>query len=329
MAPRLTPTIVQQLALVKHIYAEGVDASRSPHPLSATAVLKFHDAVELFLGLSASHLGVNVNPKIDFLEYWGQIKTQTTVALPGKTDMDRLNHARVGFKHKGNVPATQTIERCRDYVSTFFTTATPMVFGVDFEAIDMVDLVTQGEVARLLGEAQTHADIGDYIQAMAGLSLAFEGLRDHYSGNGSSIGWEQTPFSFGPKLHWVDEPRVDGPKRHDHPRLGKISDIAQETQEAMQVISLGIDFPGFARFKAMAPRVHAYHDGSRRFIVTKWDESITAEDYGWARQFVIESALRAARADGVRELLEAQMTANWRPEKPFPERTWTGPAEGS
>lgn len=54
MAPSLTPTVVQQLALIEHIYAEGVDASRSPHPLSATAVLKFHNAVELFLGLSAS-----------------------------------------------------------------------------------------------------------------------------------------------------------------------------------------------------------------------------------------------------------------------------------
>ncbi|WAZ20182.1 hypothetical protein STRCI_001281 [Streptomyces cinnabarinus] len=100
MTSSLTPSTVQQLALVKHAYQEGVDAGRLVHPLSSTAVLKFHDAVELFLGLAASHLGTNVNPKIDFLEYWGQIKSQSQVALPGKADMDKLNHARIGFKHK-------------------------------------------------------------------------------------------------------------------------------------------------------------------------------------------------------------------------------------
>jgi hypothetical protein len=60
--------------------------------------------------------------------------------------------------------------------------------------------VTQSETAQLLREAQTHADTGDYIAAMAGLSLAFEALLDHYSGSRSFDGWWQSPFSFGPEL---------------------------------------------------------------------------------------------------------------------------------
>lgn len=325
MAPSLTPAEIQQLALIKFMYEEGVEESRRPHPLSATAVLKFHDAVELFLGLAASHLGVNVNPKIDFLEYWGQIKTQTQVVVPGKADMDKLNHARVGFKHKGSLPSVSTIDRSREDTLKFFTSATPVVFGVDFDKVDMVDLVTQADVAQVLRDAQTHADQGDHIMAMAGLSIAFQALLDHYSGPGTSFGWEQSPFSFGPRLTSKDKQhnRRDDPDR----RLERLTAITDETQKAMQVMSLGIDFASFARFQTLVPRVHGYMDGSQRFTEVPSDQSLTAEDYAWAQHFVIESALQAARADEVLQLLDEQMKTNWNPKAPYPERTWTGPAQ--
>jgi hypothetical protein len=324
VAPSLTPAEIQQLALIKFMYEEGVEESRRPHPLSATAVLKFHDAVELFLGLAASHLGAGVNPKIDFLEYWGQIKQQTQVQLPGKSDMDKLNHARVGFKHKGILPAQPTIEWSGQDALTFLTTATPLVFGADFDEVDMIDLVTQTHVAQVLRDAQTHEDQGDHVMAMAGLSVAFQALLDHYAGPHTSFGWEQSPFSFGPRLTSKDQQR----NRRDDPehRLERLTAITYETRKAMQVMSLGIDFAGFARFQALAPRVHGYMDGSHRFTEVPSDQSLTVEDYAWAQHFVIESALRAARADEVLQLLDEQMKANWNPKTPYPERTWTGPA---
>ncbi|MEU2607740.1 hypothetical protein [Streptomyces albus] len=328
MASSLTPAEIQQLALIKFMYGGGVEESRRPHPLSATAVLKFHDAVELFLGLAASHLGAGVNPKIDFLEYWGQIKSQTQVVIPGKTGMDKLNHARVGFKHKGLIPAVQTIERCRDEVLKFFTTATPVVFSLDFDDVDMADLVTQPKVTRLLREAQTHADLGDHAHAMAGLSLAFQQLLDHYSDR-SSYGPNGTPFAFGPPLTRRDLRRDPQRRPLSDPelRLDRVTAIAGLTQQAMQVMSLSIDFPGFARFLALVPRVDGYMDGSFRYTVTKTLQSLTTEDYSWARDFVIQSALQASRADDVLALWRDQWTANWNPKAPNQERTWTGPAQ--
>lgn len=299
------------------------------HPLSSTAVLKFHDAVELFLGLTASHLGANVNPKIDFLEYWGQIKTQTQVALPGKADMDKLNHARVGFKHKQIIPAVQTIERCQDYTLNFLTAATPLVFGVNFDAVDMLDLVTQPEAARLLREAQLHADQGDIMHAMAGLGLAMKALMQHYARD-IFDGRHPSPFAFGDNFYSYERPK-HGLGQSPEASLAKTMDIVGKMQAAMRVISLGIDLPKYLRFEARVPRVDGFMDGSQSYAVAESYKSITAEEYEWSRQFVIDSSLQAGRADGLHEMLDADYRANWtasldqqwRPE----ERYWTGAPE--
>lgn len=326
MKPSITPLEAQRLAYVRFLYEEGVKESRRPAPLSAKALLSLHDAVEHFLGLAAGHLQVDVNPKIDFMEYWGRLKP--TVELPGKAAMDRLNHARVGLKHKGNFPAPESIEQHRTDVLNFLTTATTQVFDADFQAVDMTDLVTQSETARLLREAQTHADDSDYIAAMAGLSLAFDALLDHYSGSRSYDGWWQSPFSFGPKLG-RDRPNGHGHIRDDAARLAqKVALISERTQQGMRVISLGIDYPSYTRFQVLTPKVRAYGDGSQRYTVTPWHQRLTAEDYAASRLFVIESALQAARADGILELGQDRRHVHQRVTmEDATQRAWTGRAD--
>lgn len=324
MAPPLTPLVIRRLAYTRFLYEEGARYAQRPALLAATAVLAFHDAVEHFLGLAADHHGTNPDPKIQFMQYWAELK-KAQIDLPRQGAMRRLNDARVAMKHHGNFPAQETIESSREAVLNFLTVATPTVFGIDFDAIDMVGLVTQPEVGQLLREAQTHAGRGDYNRAMAGLSLAFQALLGQYAGGSASYGWEQSPFSFGPRLplRWQVPVFGDSPEA----QVERITAIAQETQQGMQVISLGIDFPSFARFQVLAPRVHGFFDGSHKWYTRPSETLPTAEDYGWARGFVIESSLQAARADEVLDLLKAQTEANWPPMDQPEEHIWTGPAE--
>ncbi|MFI8093902.1 hypothetical protein ACIF9R_37300 [Streptomyces sp. NPDC086080] len=322
MPRSLTPLTVQRLAYIRFLYQEGIEQSRHPSVLSARALTSFHDAVENFLGLVVEHLGVDVRKAPDFIQYWEVIKP--SYELPSKAAMKRLNDWRVALKHNGSFPSEHQIEQARMVVADFFTSVTPQVFGVDFASIDMVDLVTQEETACLLREAQSHADVGDHVAAMAGLSLAFEALRHHYSGGYISFSWEQAPFSFGPTLSHFDEPRApDGDRSVS--RLHKLSVIATEVREAMQVLSLGIDFPSFLRFKAMTPTVHATYGGEKSYAVTNWLAAATADDYEWAKLFVVEAALRSARGDQARKLLEEQAKADSRYQQ-YPQREWTGAA---
>src|SRR5262249_12096779 len=157
------------------LYERGVSQADQPEPLSATAVLSFQDAVEQFLRLAAEHLRVNLPTEIKFAEYWAKLEPALLPAqtqLPSNNAMDRMNRLRVALKHHGIIPSRTAIEQVRGDVTTFFTDATPLVFGIDFARIDLIDMVTRNETAQLLRDAQTHADAGDYVAAMAGLVIA-------------------------------------------------------------------------------------------------------------------------------------------------------------
>lgn len=320
------PLTVQRLAFVRFLYEQGLAQADQPEPLSATAILSFHDAVELFLRLAAEHLGINLPTNVNFADYWDKLKPglPAQTELPSKNAMDRMNRARVALKHHGTIPSSTAVEQARGDVTTFFTDAAALVFSVDFARIDLIDMVARGETAQLLRDAQTHADVGDYVAAMAGLVIAFDDLVDHYAerhGYGSDH-----PFGFGPTLR---DYRSRGPQSGELKHLQQVTQAAIAMQRALRLLALGIDYRRYAQFEILAPRVNGYLDGSTRYIVTKAQEQLTDQDYQTCRRFVIESSLQAAKADAALEARMQHLQINqpepgtgWTPT----ERTWTGPA---
>lgn len=327
MTRPLTQQTIQRLAFVRFLHEQGVAQSAQPEPLSAAALLSFQDAVEHFLLLSADHLGVNLPNDVKFLQYWERLqpKLSSGQELPSKQALSRVNRLRVDLKHHGNIPSSHAIAQSKADVTTFFTDATQMIFGVDFRAVDMVDLVTRAETARLLHEAQTHADVDNIVQAMAGLVLAFEELLEFCTGRVHAPG--VSPFSFGTRVPRFRPTREDrGTLAAQHTRA--LTETARDLQAAMRVISLGIDYARYAQFNVMTPPVNRYLDGSVKITVTQWHELLNPDDYQFARLFVIESALQAARADAVFARLDAHAGAYQDDyDIEIQEWTWTGPAK--
>lgn len=320
MPSPLKPLTVQRLAYVRYLYTEGIEQSRQPPPLRARSITSFHDAVENFIGLTAEHLGVELKPRMEFLQYWEALKPQ--LELPGKTEMKRLNDARIALKHNGTFPSEHQIDQAREALVDFFSTVTPKVFGVAFDSVDMVDLVTQPQVVQYLRDAQTHADAGDYSMAAAGLSLAFGALLqqyivDDYRGRG--------PFAFGPTLRRGDRPAIGEKEAPRWQRLDKLSAMAEAAQTALRAISLGIDYQSLARFEVTVPKVDQYGNGDLRYVEGESLRRLAADDYDWARHFVIESSLRAARADDVSGLRRARDEMDRLAADNTPQRSWTGP----
>ncbi|MCX4791613.1 hypothetical protein OG369_37640 [Streptomyces sp. NBC_01221] len=320
MAQPLDPLTVQRLAYVRYLYREGVEQSGQPSPLRSRAITSFHDAVENFIGLAAQHLGVELKKNAEFLSYWEAIKP--VYELPKKDQMKCLNDARVALKH--NFPSAHQIEQARETVVDFFTTVTPKIFGIELDTVDMVDLLTQHEVKQLLRDAQTHADIGDYVQAMAGLSLAFQALLTNYQRGEGSTRW--SAFNFGEKPSAFDEPRGEW-RDPGLKRLEKLDNFMVITQNTLLAISLGIDYPGMARFHILTPKVRTYGNGDKRYYIGKALEEVTSDDYDWARHFVIESGLRAAKADDLQAMEKKAWEANRKAKIPLPHRFWTGPVD--
>jgi hypothetical protein len=325
----LTPLTIQRLAYVRYLYQEGIEHSRRPSPLSASALLSFHDAVENLLGLAAEHLDVDVKPATTFLGYWEAIRPKYD--LPGKANMRRLNDNRVALKHGGTFPSPQAIEQARTTVVDFFRIVVPAVFDLDFDKIDMVGLVTIEKVAQTLRDAQTHADVGDIPTALAGLNAAFRELLAHCAGPAFASEWGRSPFRFGGDLphfspfgygsfgreSWAT-PMIDHKKQ-----IEALREAVPTLRRALQVIGLGIDYAKYARFEILTPQIRGYADGQQWFVVTAWHRSLTPEDYDSCRNFVIESALIAAGADDVLALREEEGQVGGEHES----HVWPGPAQ--
>ncbi len=341
----LTPQTVQRLAFIRYLHEMGVAQSAQPEPLSATAILCFQDAVEHFLLLSADHLKVNLPSGMQFLQYWEKLQPALPSGhqLPSKQPLDRVNKMRVALKHYGTIPSFTAIAQAKADVSTFFTDATQLIFGVDFAAVDMIDLVDRPQTVQVLRHAQTRADAGDFPEAMAGLMIAFTELIDHYTEVRHP---GQGPFQFGRTVKdYRNEKQTlpdTGIRQKDRSTgalsrgLGKsmqqleaLTTATQEIQRAMRMISLGIDYARYAQFEVLAPRLQQEWTGAPKFIVTAGHATLTLDDYRFGRLFVIEAALQAAKADAVLQRRNDHQAVN----NPAPGvwagrewRDWTGPS---
>jgi hypothetical protein len=234
--------LLRRLAYIRYFYHEGVIEASRPHPLSAKAISTFHDAVEHLLRLVAEQVNVNPPKKSDFMEYWSFLRPGLPGGneLPSKKTMERLNRIRVLHKHLGTIPSRDDVEQTRADVLTFLTDATALAFGVDFATVDLADLVA-GTVAEVpLDKAHELALSGEYVEALAHLSAAFELLLNDYLGRKRNP--PGGPFDFGPALGPFDRvPRELAP-------LDKLAESTKALQKAVRIIACGIEYTRYARF---------------------------------------------------------------------------------
>ncbi|MBY8889334.1 hypothetical protein K7472_31495 [Streptomyces sp. PTM05] len=325
MTKPLSQQTIQRLAFVRFLHAQGVTQSAQPEPMSAAAILSFQDAVEHFLLIGADHLGVSLPNGMQFLQYWEKLqpKLPPGQVLPSKQALGRVNKLRVDLKHHGNIPSSHAIAQSKADVTTFFTDAARMIFDVDFETVDMADLVAHPKVAQYLRDARTHFEADRVIVAMAGLALAFEELIEHYRSR--KTGWGGSPFTFGDRLPIFRAERGE----RDSPvsrQLKALTSATRQLRQAMQVIALGIDYARYVHFMALTPDELSWgRDGSITFSVNDMTRALTADDYQQARLFVIESALQAARADAILERLDAHFSEDI--DYDVEQWTWTGSSD--
>jgi hypothetical protein len=293
----IDPQEMKRLALIRFLYAEGLEQVARPAPLSSRALLSFHDAVEMFLLLAAEHLNVNLSQGVNFNGYFGEIKTHSNVEMPLRPAMRRMNQSRVNLKHHGSIPSDADLEQFRADVTTFLTDATQMVFHADFSSVDMADLVTQPEAVKILRQAKVQAGQGDHAEALALLSEAFEYLLDDYASrkrtaSGTSV------FTWWPPS---TSPRHFPPTSTDYDMAlaRPIHDVfvaLEDFQQAMRVMAVGLDYRRYARFQMVVPAIYTNTNGERGVRPVP-GLPLGDDEYQMGRQFVIETALHLAALD--------------------------------
>ena len=288
--------VMKRLAFIKHLYNLGVEQSRKVEPLCYVSILTFHDAVELFLQLVAEYLDVKKRIKeIHFMEYWDlinhRLKEKGKSELTQKMAMERLNKARVAFKHYGTPPSKSAIEDFRVNVTRFFEENTDIVFNIKFAEISLIELVTYKNVydnlkvaCQLLEENKIEDSLDKIALAFAQLIDGFEDRkRDEYG---------RSPFFFGGEFTFLSSFFM-----HVTGDLGRFVDKVREAIEALQravkILSLGLDYKKYTRFGLLTPTVMRTVNGKYHIVRVKRGQKGTAakEDVQFCIDFVIESAL--------------------------------------
>jgi hypothetical protein len=326
----LSPNTIKRLAFIRFLYSQGLEQAARPQPLAATALLSFHDAVEMFLLLAAEHLGVSLDRNTAFDGYWTQVSAQASVQLPSRNAMRRMNNSRVNFKHHGSIPSATDLDQFRGDVTTFFTDATRAVFNADFTSIDMTDLVTQQKALSKIRDAETYAGRSHYTEALALLSEALNGLLDDYTDRKRNS-LNRSAFSFGPEndfrsFHLRDFTKID---RKLGEQIMALTEAAYEMQRALRVLAVGLDYRRYARFELLAPRVVWYFDG-RRPVRPMPALQAGDEEYQFCKLFVIEAAIHLAEMDFALDLkaLRREHQREAQAARPGSESTRSAPRAG-
>ena len=281
------------------MYSIGEDQARLQEPISSTSVLIFHDAVELFLQLASEHLNVVTNKKTEFMSYWDLLPSKLDGhELFQRVSMERMNKARVALKHHGTYPSLLDIQSFLQSVTDFFVQNTPLIFGLQYSDISLIDFIEPEKARDLLKEVNQYLETNDKYAAMKNITIAFEIIMDHYEENAIEK-YGSSPFDFGSGF---TRPRF-ATYSHIYNGQGQPDQLVIESLEsissAVKVLALNLDYRKFAKFRMI--RIPINRAGDSYFPIPQNDlemiykksieEIFDKADIVFCYNFVIDSGL--------------------------------------
>ena len=223
------------------------------------------------------------------MEYWEILKPKLpNGGLFQKESMRRLNDARVSLKHHGNLPSKSNIEGFRVNSTDFFRDNTPLIFKINFDDISLIDLVNCVEAKRDLKEASELINHGNFDDAINSIAAAFGLLIYDYEKRKLSK-YGRSPFFFGDVSQlghtWKQEDRYLSQFIID------VQVSLENIQDAIKILSLGLDYRRYVKFRLITPRIEMYHDGSYSIYQLHDKKPLNNEEIQFCYDFVIESAI--------------------------------------
>lgn len=297
---------IRRLALIKYIFSAGLEQSKKSEPMSAMAILSFHDAVELYLQLASERHNVG-SPKTRFMEYFDLIDSKLPKGdrLHQKESIRRLNNARVAFKHHGILPPHSEIQSFRMSCGSFLEENTPMLFGVELSAVSLIDFVFPGESRDCLKSALENKDKGEPSLALADVAKAYFLMLEAFEGRGQDT-FEGSPYRFGERIGSLQgdalELYLSGESEHELVGVEQFQSViesllrtTEDLQGAVRVLALGLDYHRYVHFRRLAPMRPARTLDGKLHIFGPWrreSEPVSPEDVTFCIDYVVESAIQ-------------------------------------
>jgi len=289
----MTTAIVKRLALIRYYFNQGVRQASLIDPLNGFSILIFHDSIELFLNLICEINDVKVPG--NFMEYWDVINRKTTPKeLTYKSPMEKLNKARVGFKHHGIIPSKADVESFKVITENFFNENSLLFFNIEFGKISLTNLISYKRAKENLKKSEATFEKGTIDESITYLTKAYAYLILDYESNKRDLTY-RSPFQIGDHVHGAFRfsNKVDPEIRR---YFDSIANSITRIQETLHLVTLGIDYKQYIKFSTFIPKILRTTD-DEVFIGQVEIKSITPVDFDFCRNFIIETALKFQEFD--------------------------------
>jgi hypothetical protein len=135
------------------------------------AISLMQDATEMLLWTLIKEMQVEAREGLPFTQYFDAIE-KAGAKVPHRNKLLELNKARVGFKHWGNLPATKEVEKHDLYVEEFLRDSMLQYFGIRYEDLSLMDLISDAEVRAAIQDAATARVAGQHGDCAGKLAIA-------------------------------------------------------------------------------------------------------------------------------------------------------------
>ena len=291
----LDKSVVKRLAFIKYFYKVAVEQSQRPEPLCSASILTFHDAIEFFLQLASEYLDVGKKQPL-FMEYWEILASKLPKGMPTqKESIRRLNRARVALKHQGTSPSKLDIEAFRASATNFFEENTATIFDIKFSEISLIELVQCEETKNNLKESEQLLEENKIEESLDKVAISFTQLIDDYESRKRGH-FGRSPFFFGESLTFLSSFHMG----IDRSQVGKLADFVDKIKEsvealqvAVKILSLGVDYRRYVKFRLLTPHIDRALAGNYLISRGNWGERglPNTVDVQFCIDFVIGSAV--------------------------------------
>ncbi|MBL7692177.1 MAG: hypothetical protein JNM41_11325 [Flavipsychrobacter sp.] len=291
--------LLKRLALVKLLYKGGLELSQQAGPSACFSILSFHDSIEMFLKLVCQHRNIK-SDKFDFIEYWNSIPDLTL-----KESCNALNERRKNIKHRGLLLDRSEIDSSRVTTKEFFEQNTFKQFGVQFNEVSLLTLVTYPTVRGFLEEASNYLKDEKNQESVGSAAIAFDELLTVYE-ESKHEGYN-SPFFFGKSLEFNSSFFMGVKDREMAGFIDNVKKSIEEMSRAIKIVSMGLDYKRFIKFDILTPHVTKFIGGSRHLSEGWRIKKLTQANCQFCIDFVVDCAIKLQDFDfSIGELFEPQ-----------------------
>ncbi len=277
----IVPT--KELLLVQYLFREASKAlARNQANADGLSVSLLQDAAELMAVTVLRAISGEI-PKI-FDQFWDAVEkvNHNGKRLPHRAAMQRLNKARVNFKHYGIIPAhTQAID-FEAHTERFLETTCADFFGVPLRSVSPADLIGDSDVSTHLRNAARKLENHDFNGVIEECAVARHFAGELIAKVVPSVG---TQYSL----------RQSGPNTMEA-AFGNLAATVTAMRSFLLTTVLGLSMADQARLKSLLPGV-SMSPFTKAYQLQYWHQgSPTREDAEFSLRVVTDYALAVEEA---------------------------------